>query len=424
MARLLVVLDRGAAGLMADGAQAQAHLLLFHVDLDDLEVVLLALLELGRAAVFAHRLGDVAQTFHTLGDFHEGPELRGTQNLAVHYVAHAVGGEEALPHIGLELLDAQAQAAILRLDAENDSLHLLTLLHHFRRMLDALGPAQVRDVYQAVDAVLDFDEGAEVGEVANPALNHGAGRIALRQVLPGVFEQLLHAQRDAAVGGVHAQNHGLHFVARLHQLGGMLQALRPGHLGEMNQAFDALLELHERAVVGHRENAAPDVGAYRVALCGVHPRVRRQLLEAQRHALLVFVELQNLYLDLVAHVDQVARMRQPAPAHIRDMQQTVDSAQVDKRAVVGQVLHCASEHRALTQLLESVRPLGVLLFLENLLAAHHHVAALLVQLDDPDFNLLAKITVEIADRTDLQLRTGQERLHPDVHREAALDAAH
>src|SRR4051794_5978137 len=209
------MLDLGAAGFVADGAQAQAYLLLFHIDLDDLEIVLLALIELGRAAVFAYRLGDMAETFHALGDLNERAELRGAKNLAVHHVAHAMSGEETLPHIGLELLDAQAQAAVLRLHAENDSLHLLALLHDFRRVLDALGPAQVGDVHQAVDAVFDLDEGSEVGEVANAAFDDGAGGVALGKVLPGVLQELLHAQRNAAIGRVHAENDCLDFIPGL-----------------------------------------------------------------------------------------------------------------------------------------------------------------------------------------------------------------
>ena len=78
---------------------------------------------------------------------------------------------------------------------------------------------------------------------------------------------------------------------------------------------------------------------------------------------------------------------------------------------------------ALAQLLESGGALGVLLFFENLLAADDHVAALLVQLDDADFDLLAEIAVEIADGANLKLRTGQEGLEADVDGEAALDAA-
>ena len=133
-------------------------------------------------------LGDVAETFNALRDLDKRAELRGAQNLAVDHVAHAMRGEEALPDVGLQLLDAQAEAAVLRLDAENDSLHLFALLHDLRGMLDALGPAQVGDVNQAVDAVFDLDEGAEVGEVAHAALDHCAGRILLGQVLPRILE--------------------------------------------------------------------------------------------------------------------------------------------------------------------------------------------------------------------------------------------
>ena len=70
----------------------------------------------------------------------------------------------------------------------------------------------------------------------------------------------------------------------------------------MDQAFDALLQLDERAVVGDAENAAADAGADRVALGGIEPRIGRELLEAERNALLLFVELENLDLDLIADV--------------------------------------------------------------------------------------------------------------------------
>ena len=51
------------------------------------------------------------------------------------------------------------------------------------------------------------------------------------------------------------------------------------------------------------------------------------------------------------------------------------------------------------------------------------VAALLVQLDDADFDLGADVAVEIAHRAHLNLRAGQERLDADVDGQTALDAA-
>src|SRR5438309_425833 len=87
------------------------------------------------------------------------------------------------PSVVLQLDDAQRQAAVLRLDAEYNRLHLLALLQDLGGMLDALGPAQVRHVNQAVDAVFDLDEGTEVREVANAAFDDSAGRVLVFQLL-------------------------------------------------------------------------------------------------------------------------------------------------------------------------------------------------------------------------------------------------
>ena len=314
--------------------------------------------QLERRAVRVDGFGVVAQAFDSVGDLDKCAEAGQAQHLAVDDIAHAMLLEEGLPDIGLQLLHAQREAAFVGLDRQHDGLHLVALLQDFRRMLDALGPAQVADVDQAVDAVFDLDEGAEVGEVADLAFDDGAHRELLVQGLPGIGLKLLQAEGDAALLRVHVQHHGFHLVADVDQLRGMLHALRPGHLADVDQAFDALLELDECAVVGHADDAAADVRADRIALGGVEPRVGRELLEAQRNALLVVVELQNLYLDLVANLDQVARMRQASPGHIGDMQQAVDAAQVDERAVVGQVLHRAGQDRVFVQVLQR---LGALL---------------------------------------------------------------
>src|SRR5215475_10383691 len=132
-------------------------------------------------------------------------------------------------------------------------------------------------------------------------------------MLPRILEKLLHAQRDAAIIWIDCENDRLDFVARLDQLRRMLHPLRPGHFRNVDEAFNTLLKLNECAVIGYAENAATHASANRIALYCIEPRIRRELLEAERDALLVFVELQDLDLDLVADVDQIARVRQPAP---------------------------------------------------------------------------------------------------------------
>ena len=64
----------------------------------------------------------------------------------------------------------------------------------------------------------------------------------------------------------------------------------------------------------------------------------RLLLEAQRDLLAVLVDVQDHDLDLVVDLEHVAGVVDPAPAHVGDVQQAVDAAQVDERAEVGDVL--------------------------------------------------------------------------------------
>ncbi len=187
--------------------------------------------------------------------------------------------EERLPDVGLKLLHAQRQAALVRLDGENDRLHAITFFQYLRRVLDTLGPAQVADVNQAVDAVFDFDECSEVGQIAYAAFDGHADREFLVQRVPRIGRQLPHAERNTALGRIHVDHDAIDRVADAHQLRRMLHALRPGHFADVDQAFDSLLQFDERSVVGHADDAAGNMRALGITMLGVKPRVRRELLK-------------------------------------------------------------------------------------------------------------------------------------------------
>src|SRR3546814_10398643 len=71
-----------------------------------------------------------------------------------------------------------------------------------------------------------------------------------------------------------------------------------------------------------------------------------QLLHAQRDALRVLVDADDLHLHRVADVDQLRRMADAAIAHVGDVEQAVDAAQVDEGAIIGDVLDDAVDHLA------------------------------------------------------------------------------
>ena len=264
--RVLVGLDFLARCFFADGTDAQANFLFFLIHLDDLEVVLVAGLEMHRLSVAIDGFGVVAEAFDALSDFDECAEVGHAQNLAVDDVADAMLREERIPNIGLHLLDAEREAALVGLNGEDDGFDLVALLQDFGRMLDARGPAQVADVDEAVDSVFDFDEGAELGEIADAAFDGRAHGILVVQRIPRVGGQLPHAERDAAFGRIDADHDAIDLVAHVDELRGMLHALRPGHFADVDEAFDALLEFDEGAVIGNADDAAVDVRAHGIAV--------------------------------------------------------------------------------------------------------------------------------------------------------------
>ena len=114
--------------------------------------------------------------------------------------------------------------------------------------------------------------------------------------------------------------------------------LRPRDLGNVNESFDARLELDENAVLGDRRNLARDLRIDRINLDNRRPGIRQQLLVSERNLFLFAVELQNLDLDVFADLETVGRILQSSPRHVGHVQQSVDAADVDERTVLGEVL--------------------------------------------------------------------------------------
>ena len=139
-----------------------------------------------------------------------------------------------------------------------------------------VGPVHLGDVHQTLDARLDLDERAVVGDVGDLAEQARAFRIATGDIHPRIVAELLQAERHAIALAVVAQHLRLDFVADLEDFARMLDA-PPGDIGDVQQAVDAA-EVHERAVVGEVLDDTLDDLAFL--------EVREQRLALGRHFLL------------------------------------------------------------------------------------------------------------------------------------------
>ena len=158
------------------------------------------------------------------------------------------------PRIVRDLLHTEGDALVLGIHVEDDDFEVLTLLDDFGRVLDPLGPAHVRNVYQAIDSWLDLNERTERGQVADRTGQLGAGRVLHRQRQPRVLFDLFHTERNLLVVRIDLEDHSFDLFTNRHDLRGVTHVARPRHLGDVHETLDALLELDEGTVVRDRDD--------------------------------------------------------------------------------------------------------------------------------------------------------------------------
>src|SRR5438445_3500328 len=274
----------------------------------------------------------------------------------------------------------------------------------------------------AVDVALEPEEQAELGLVLDFALDRRSDREFFDEHFPGVTHGLLEAERNPALDRIDFQNLHFDFLRGRNDLAGVHVLFGPRHFRDVDQAFDARLQLDERAVVGDVGDAAGKARVQRILRLDPLPRIVQQLLHAERNAVGLVVDLDDLDLDRLADGQDLGRVIDPAPGDIGDVQQAIDAAEVDERTVIGDVLDHAVDHLALFEVLHQfLALLGAGLF-ENRAARHHDVAAAAVHLENLERLRIVHQRRDVADRADIDLRARQEGHRTvEIDGEAALD---
>jgi hypothetical protein len=110
--------------------------------------------------------------------------------------------------------------------------------------------------------------------------------------------------------------------------------LGPRHFRNVNQTFDARLQLDKCTIFGDVRDAARKLGADRILGSGAFPRIAFQLLHAKADALGVAIDADDLNADGIADVDHLVGVVDALVAEVGDVQQAIDAAQVNERTII------------------------------------------------------------------------------------------
>src|SRR5581483_3353073 len=221
--------------IAADLLDAERDALLLDIDVENLgadlvaAIVVLDRLLAGNVPV---EVGEVDHAVDIAVEADEEAELGLVLDLALDDGIDRVALGEGLPRIGERLLEAKRDAPLHRVYFEDHHLHFLAGGDDLAGVDVLLGPRHFGDVDETLDARLQFDEGAVVGDVGDAALELHADRVFRLDALPGIGFELLHAERDAVGLVVHPDDLHADRLADRQDLGRMVDA-PPGDVGDV-----------------------------------------------------------------------------------------------------------------------------------------------------------------------------------------------
>ena len=116
-------------------------------------------------------------------------------------------------------------------------------------------------------------------------------------------------------------------------------------------------------------------------------------------------------------------MVDPPPTHIRNVQQPVNSTQVDKGAKVGDVFHRTATNLTFFERFQKLGFLFGSFGFDQAPAAYHNITPRLVDLENQTLNRSTDVIADVVGTTDVDLASRQEHVHANVHQQTALDLA-
>src|SRR5699024_4008261 len=225
----------------------------------------------------------------------------------------AVRFGEPSPGISLDLLVAEPNATIFTVDCHDNHFNLFILVNYLIRVVDLLGPAQIRYVDKAVNAGFQFNKHSKIGEVAYCSFVLGSHRIALVDIFPGIFLKLLDTERNFLFGLVYIQHYAVDNIVFTDQLRWVLNMLRPRHLRDVNESFNAFFKFDKGTVIRNGNNPTLYLNIFRILKINFIPRMRLQLLKSKRYALTFFIKIDNGHVKPLIQRNDLVGMIHTAP---------------------------------------------------------------------------------------------------------------
>ena len=247
--------------------------------------------------------------------------------------------------------------------------------------------AQLRDVDEPVDVVVQLHKRAKTRELGDFAFDEVTDLVFLVDVLPWIFRELFDPEADPLIHFVNVDNGGFDFVVFLKDFAWMIDLAGPAQIGDVDHAVDPFVKLDEGAIGSHVANFPAHGAADGKLLFDLIPGIGLELAQAQRNFLLFFVHAKHDRFHFLSAGENVGRTHDPfGPRKFGDVNETFHAfLDLHEGAVWNEVGDFAFDALTGRETLLDLVPRILL----RLLQAQRDALFFLVDVEHDDFQLLA-----------------------------------
>ena len=137
------------------------------------------------------------------------------------------------------------------------------------------------------------------------------------------------------------------------------------------------------------------------------------MLETEGNAFFFAVHFDDHNLNLFTLLEHFGRMRDPAPAHVGDVKETVHTVEIDERTEIGDVLDHALAGLTRLDRFEERATLLSTLFFDQLATGKNDILPLHVDFQNLKVVSLADVLVEVLRRLHINVRSRHKRIDAD-----------
>jgi len=255
------------------------------------------------------QFGDVHETLDARLEPHERAELRDAGHRAADRRAHVIPVGGPLPRALDEVLGRQADLAGLTIDLLHDDANRVARLDHIGRIRHPF-PGELAGVHEALDAVADVNERAEVAHAAHDPVERRARLERFEQFRAGIGRPSLDhrspREHQPPRRGHELRHEGLHALPDH-----LLEILDPprAHEARGHESAEASHVALETALVGRRDPRRHDHAGLEL-----RPVLDRHRTVGRRHVVEVVVRIATADgdVDRLADLGQVMPLLEPA----------------------------------------------------------------------------------------------------------------